>query len=463
MTTAERLPPAGGGDATRKAPAGPRGHWLWGCMPQVHKDPLTFYSRVRREYGDYVRLRAVPGVYYSLLTHPEAVEHVLQKNHKNYRKPAFFTRTMMLLVGRGLFTSEGDLWLRQRRLMQPAFNRQHLGQLVPLMADAAEGFVREREAAGAGQVVDLLDEMMRLSFRVATTTLFGADVRGEADPLLGAYRTAFEYLNYRMASPLRAPVWFPTPRNRAFARAKKVLDRVVLELIEARRRSGDRPDDLLALLLAARDEETGAGMDDRQLKDEVLTLLTAGHETVGAALAWSWYLLGEHPRVQDDLADEARARLGGRAPTADDLPHLPLARAVFEEALRLYPPAHGQPREAIGADEINGFPIPAGGIVALSQYVTQRHPDFWEAPDEFRPGRFLPPQAATRPKFAYFPFGGGPRVCIGNSFALMEGPLVLASVLQKFRVELVPGHPVVPDATFTLRPKDGVKAVLRPR
>jgi cytochrome P450 len=432
-------------------------------MPQVQKDGPGFYSRTRRDHGDYARIRAIPGVYYYLLTHPDAVEHVLQKNHKNYRKPVFFTRTMALLVGRGLFSSDGDLWLRQRRLAQPAFHRQHLAKLVPLMAAAADGFVRERQAARPDQVVDLLGEMMRLSLRVASTTLFSTDITGEADTIGRAYRTTFAYLSDRMGSLFRAPTWLPTPRNLAFARAKSLLDRVVLELIEARRKTGNRPDDLLSLLLAAQDEETGVGMSDQQLKDEVLTLLTAGHETVGAALSWSWYLLGQHPRVQADVADEARSLLQGRSPTADDLAHLPLARAVFEEAMRLYPPAHGQPREAIEADEINGFAIPANSIVALSQYVTHRHPDFWEQPDEFKPERFLAPQAATRPKFAYFPFGGGPRVCIGNTFAVMEGPLVLATVLQKLRVELVPGHPVVPDSTFTLRPRYGVKAVLRPR
>jgi cytochrome P450 len=432
-------------------------------MPQVQKDGPGFYSRTRRDHGDYVRIRAIPGVYYYLLTHPDAVEHVLQKNHKNYRKPVFFTRTMALLVGRGLFSSEGDLWLRQRRLAQPAFHRHHLAKLVPLMAAAADGFVRERQAAGPDQVVDLLGEMMRLSLRVASTTLLSTDITGEADTIGRAYRTTFAYLSERMGSLFRAPTWLPTPRNLVFARAKSLLDLVVLELIEARRKTGNRPDDLLSLLLAAQDEETGVGMSDQQLKDEVLTLLTAGHETVGAALSWSWYLLGQHPRVQADVADEARSLLQGRSPTAEDLPRLPLARAVFEEAMRLYPPAHGQPREAIEADEINGFAIPANAIVALSQYVTHRHPAFWEQPEEFKPERFLAPQAATRPKFAYFPFGGGPRVCIGNAFALMEGPLVLATVLQKLRVELLPGHPVVPDSTFTLRPRYGVKAVLRSR
>jgi cytochrome P450 len=238
---------------------------------------------------------------------------------------------------------------------------------------------------------------------------------------------------------------------------------VVLKLIAARRQSAARADDLLSLLLAAQDAETGAGMTDRQLKDEALTLLTAGHETAGAALSWTWFLLGRHPQVQEDLYDEVRGRLGGRSPTLEDLPALPLTRAVFDEALRLYPPAWGQPREAIGPDEVNGVAIPAKGIVAVSQYITQRHPDFWDEPEQFKPERFLPGAPARRWKFAYFPFGGGPRVCIGNTFALLEGPLVLATILQRFRVELMPGPEVVPDPTFTLRPKYGVKVLLRAR
>lgn len=452
-----------GAPAPRTPPPGPRGHWLWGCMPRIQHDPLNFYYDAWREYGDAVRIRGVPGVYYHLLLHPDAVEHVLQKNHKNYRKPRFFLQTMNLLVGDGLFTSEGDLWVRQRRLTHPAFHRQHLACLVPAMAAAAEAFNQEREAAPPGQIVDLLAEMMRLSLRVASTTLFSTDVTGDADTIGRAYRSAFEYLNYRMGSPFRAPAWLPTARNTAFARSRAVLDRLVLELIEQRRRDANRPDDLLSMLLDAQDEETGAGMSDQQLKDEVLTMLTAGHETVGAALSWSWYLLGKHPQVQNDLYDEAWGRLHGRTPDAEDLPRLPLARAVFLEAMRLYPPAHGLPREAVADDEIHGYPIPAGSTVALSQYVTHRHPEFWEEPEAFRPERFLPPQEASRPKFAYFPFGGGPRACIGAAFALMEGPLVLSTVLQRFRVELVPGHPVVPDATFTLRPKHGVRAVLHAR
>jgi cytochrome P450 len=460
MTATRRDRADGGGAHPRKTPAGPPGHWLWGCLRQGQRDPLDFYCRAWLDYGDYVRLRALPGVYFYLLVHPHAVEHVLQKNHKNYRKPGVVTGPVSLLVGNGLFTRSGGLWLRQRRLMQPAFGRQRLANLVARMADAAGAFVREREAAGPDQAVDILDEMMRLSLRIAGSTLFSSDITGEADAIGPAYRTAFTFIGRRMNGLHHLPAWFPTPGNLAFARVKRLLDRVVLELIEARRRSATQPDDLLSLLLAAQDEETGGGMTDRQLKDEVLTLLTAGHETVGASLAWAWYLLGQHPAVQNDLHDEARGRLQGRPPAAEDLPHLPLARAVFEEAMRLYPPAWRLAREAVREDEVNGFTVRPREIVMMSQYLTHRHPDFWEEPERFRPERFLPPQSANRAKFAYFPFGGGPRVCIGNTFALMEGTLVLAAVAQRFRVELVPGQTVVPDPTFTLRPKYGVKVTL---
>jgi cytochrome P450 len=237
---------------------------------------------------------------------------------------------------------------------------------------------------------------------------------------------------------------------------------VVLSLIAARRKDTTPKDDLLSLLLAAQDEETGVGMTDEQLKDEALTLLTAGHETVGAALSWTWYLLGRHPKVQEDLYDEVHGRLQGRSPTLEDLGELPLVRAVFEESMRLYPPAWGQPREAVADDEINGFSIPAKGTVTVNQWVTHRHPDFWDDPETFQPERFLPGHA-ERPKFAYFPFGGGPRGCIGNTFAMLEGPLVLATIIRKFRVELVPGQLIVPDPTFTLRPRHGVQVRLSTR
>jgi cytochrome P450 len=440
-----------------------RGHWLRGCMREVRARPLDFYAAVRRRHSPYVRIRAFPGVWFYLVTHPDGVEHVLQKNPKNYRKPDVLIRPARQLVGNGLFTSEGELWLRQRRLMQPAFHRQHVAALVPQMAAAAASLAEQWGRHEAGRVIDVVPDMMRLSLSIVGTTLFSHDISGEADTLGRAFRVLFNHVSRRMNSQLTLPLWVPTGKNRAVRHAKELLDRVVLEVIEARRRHDPGPGDLLDLLLAARDEESGTGMNDQQLRDEVLTLLTAGHDTVGAALSWSWHLLGQHPEAQEALADEARARLGGRPPTADDLPHLPLARAVFEESMRLYPPAPGVVRQAIADDAIDGRHVPAKAIVLPYAYVTHRDPDYWEEPEAFKPERFLAGAGAGRPKFAYFPFGGGPRVCIGNTFALTEGPLVLATLAQRFRLVSEPGHVVLPDTAFTLRPKNGVLMALHRR
>jgi cytochrome P450 len=237
---------------------------------------------------------------------------------------------------------------------------------------------------------------------------------------------------------------------------------VVLELIAARRRQPPRGD-VLDLLLAAQDEQSGAGMSDEQLKDEAITILTAGHETGGAALSWALYLLAEHPEVQQALHAELSAHLQGRQPVAEDLASLPLVTAVFEETMRLYPPAWGMPRETIEPDVINGFPLPAKATLVLSQWVIHRHPDFWPRPNEFDPIRFLASGAAERPKFAFFPFGGGQRICIGNAFAMIEGPLILAAIVSRFQFELIPGQQIVPDPTFTLRPKPGVRLTVSKR
>jgi cytochrome P450 len=420
----------------------------------VQRDPLGLFTRAWRDHGDYVRLRVCPGLTFYLLTHPEAVEQVLHKNYKNYRKPRRFTAALALLAGNGLLSSSGESWLRQRRLAQPAFHRHHLDQLAPLVVGAAEHFLQDRHAEGPGHSVDIFEHMLQLALGIAATTLFGGDLTGEAALVGRSFRTAFAHVTRRMNALLPIPRWLPTPGNRAFARAKGLLDRVVLDMIAARRASRGCPRDLLSLLLAARDEQ-GGGMTDQQLKDEVLTFLAAGHDTVAAAQTWTWYLLAEHPRVQHDVYDEVRARLQGRSPTAEDLPHLPLTGAVFEEALRLYPPVWGLLRKAGAADEINGFDIPARADIVLCPWLTHRHPDFWDEPERFKPERFLPGQGARRVKFSFFPFGGGPRICIGNTFARMEGALVLATIIQRFRVELVPGHPVVSDPL--LRPKYGLR------
>jgi cytochrome P450 len=442
---------------------GPRGHWLFGCLRAMRRDLLNFYRDTWRTYGDYVRIRTLPGFDVYFLADPAAVEHVLVKNYKNYHKPKFLTDLVRLLAGNGLFTSEGEFWLRQRRLAQPAFLRSPVARLAAHMTAAADGLVREWQAAPDGRTVDIVPEMTRLVLRIAGTTLFGADIGAQADAIAAAYRPATAFISHKLNHLLTAPLWLPTRRNRSFRRFKALLDHVVLQLIESRRQSTTAANDLLDLLLAARDEESGTGMSDRQLKDEILTLLFAGYDTTEAALSWAWYLLARHQAVQEALHDEVSAHLGGRTPTADDLAHLPLAIAVFEETLRLYPLAPVLARQALGPDEIQGYPVPAKALLMTSQWVTHRHPAYWDEPDQFRPERFLPGRAPDRPKFAYFPFGGGPRACIGNTFALTEGPLVLAALTQRFHLRPADDRDVEIDTTFTLRPKGAVNLVVRKR
>ena len=300
------------------------------------------------------------------------------------------------------------------------------------MAATTTALVEQWQHGEPGRVLDVMPEMMRLTLGIAGTTLFSHDISAAADTLGLAFRVVFAHVSRRMNSQLTLPLWLPTLENRRIRHATELLDRVVLEVIDGRRRHGPGPGDLLDLLLAAREDASGLGMTDQQVRDEVLTLLTAGHDTVGAALSWAWHLLGQHPAVQDALADEARGRLGGRTPGFEDLPQLPLARAVFDETLRLHPPAPGVVRETLHEDEVNGYPLPAKAIVTPYAYVTHRDPAFWDEPEKFKPERFLPGADEGRPKFAYFPFGGGPRVCIGNTFALTEGPLILAALRNTF-------------------------------
>jgi cytochrome P450 len=436
---------------------------LFGCLGAFRRDQLNFLRDLRRTYGDYVRIPTVPGYDVYLLADPAAVEHVLVKNYKNYRKPEFLNEPVRLLLGNGLFSSEGDFWLRQRRLAQPAFLRGAIVRLAAPMTAAVESLTRSWEAAPDGQTRDIVAEMMRLVLEIAGATLFGADVAAAADAIGSAERDIFALVRHKMNNPLSAPLWVPTRLNRAYRAAKGLLDDVVFRVIESRRRSGPAANDLLDLLLAARDAESGTGMSDAQLRDEVLTLLFAGHDTTASGLSWAWYLLARHPQVQEALHDEAAAVLAGRAPRAEDLPHLPLATAVFQEALRLYPPAPGLARRAIEPDEIQGRPVPAKAILMPSQWVIHRHPDYWDEPDRFRPERFLPGRDRERAKFAYFPFGGGPRGCIGNTFALIEGALVLAGLSQRFAFRPADDREVELDTTFVLRPKGAVNLVVHRR
>jgi cytochrome P450 len=444
------------GGMRERRPPGPS---YWSPFVQgriMRRDPLAYVSALARDHGDVVRLGLGPVCVY-LFTHPDAVKHVLQDNNQNYVKGEIIGR-VKVLIGEGLFTSEGDFWRRQRRLAQPAFHRDRIAGFVDTMVRrTAERLDGWEPAVRSGEPIDVAAEMNALTLTIVGETLFGRDLSGDAAEAGRALRVALEVTAHRAMSWLVPPIWVPTARNRAFRAAVRTLDGLVYEIIDARRRAHETGGDLLGMLMAARDEETGEGMSRRQLRDEVMTFLLAGHETTAVALAWTWYLLSLNPEVAERTRDEVRSVLGDRTPVLDDLPRMPLARMVVEEAMRLYPPVWGIGRQSIAADEIGGYDIPAGAIVNLSPWVTHRHPAFWPDPDRFDPERFRPGVERTRPRFAYFPFSGGPRLCIGETFALVESQLIVAMMLQRHQLTRVETTPIVPELTLTLRPRGGLR------
>jgi cytochrome P450 len=303
--------------------------------------------------------------------------------------------------------------------------------------------------------------MMRLTLGMAGKTLFSMDLSNEADEVGRAAATVIQYANDRFTRLLPLPTNIPTPHNRRFWKALRTLDTVVQGIIDVRRREEKDAGDLLSMLLLARDEETGEGMNDQQLRDEVRAFILAGHETTAAALAWTWYLLAQHPHIEHRLHTELVTVLDGRSPTFEDLPKLTYTKMVLEESMRLYPPGWGFERRAVADDEIGGYHIPADSLVLISPYVTHRHSAFWEDPERFDPERFTPEPLAGRPRYTYFPFGGGPRQCIGNEFAIVQCQLIIAMVAQTYRLRLVPGHPVEPEPSVTLRPRHGLLMTLQ--
>ncbi|MFQ5846347.1 MAG: cytochrome P450 [Candidatus Methylomirabilales bacterium] len=445
-----------------KAAPGPRGFPLLGVLPQAWKNPLEFFLGAARQYGDVVSLRlGFHRVY--LLNHPDHVKYVLQDHYRNYRKPTRVEK-VKVLFGEGVTVSEGDLWRRQRHLMEPAFSPQRIAALARVMTDATATMLeRWRAVAARGEALDIAAEMMRLTQGIAVKTLFSTDVEGEVDAVRRALTIALEYVNDRAWAFCDLGEHMPTPRNRQFRHALRTLDRIAYRMIAARRKSAHETGDLLSMLLSARDAETGEGLSDAEVRDQVMTLFIAGHEPTANALAWTWHLLTMYPHMQRRLHGKLAAVLGGGAPAFHDLAHLPYVRMVIEEAMRLYPPTWLTARSPIEDDEIGGYHIPADSVVLLSPYVMHRHPAFWEDPEAFDPERFTPERVASRPRYAYFPFGGGPRMCMGMHFALMEAQLIVAMVAQIYRLAPVPGHPVEPHPMIALRPRHGVLVTLDPR
>jgi cytochrome P450 len=438
---------------------GPRGRVLLGNLGDLNRDQLGFYTRCAREYGDVVPVRLGPsrGL---LIYHPDAIEEVLVARNRDFIKSRGI-RLLRALLGDGLFVSEGDFWLRQRRLMQPAFHRQRVAAYGETMATYA---ARRTADWRDGDVLDIHHEMMAVTRDIVAKTLFDADVSDEARAIGDASEVVMEHFGKRLGS-LRAflPVWLPTPANLRLHRAIRRLDAVVYRMIADRRGRPEDRGDLLSLLLQAQDADDGSRMTDRQVRDEVMTLFLAGHETTAVALSWTFYLLAQHPEEDARLGNEVRAALGGRPPAVTDLPGLRYAEMVVTESMRLYPPAYGIGREAARTTEVAGRPMPAGGIVIVPTWVVHRDGRWFDEPETFRPERWADDAARRLPRFAYFPFGGGPRQCIGNAFATMESTLILAAIAQRFRLALIPGQRITPTPYITLRPEPGIRMRLERR
>jgi cytochrome P450 len=445
----------------QKRPPGPPENWLLGSARAIQRDPLGFNMSLFQRYGNVAAIRFLIWPTY-MIFEPHDVKHVLQENHRNYSKETYLTRFLRPLFGLGLFTNDGQSWLHQRRLMQPAFHRKQLATFGKLMTGATESLLERWQNAAHGRPLDVAAEMMRLTLQIVGQALFSIDLSDETETVGQAFTALTASISDYIFNPF-PPLGFPTPRNRRIQQSIRMLDAVVQDIITEHRRLSVDKGDLLSMLLLARDEETGEGMNDRQVRDEVMTLLLAGHETTSNALTWTWYLLSQHPDAESRLHAELEQVLGGRIPTVEDLPGLLSTRMVLEETLRLYPPVVGFNRKALADDEVGGYVVPANTLIWLSPYVTHRHPDFWENPDVFDPERFSPQRSAGRPHFAHFPFGGGPRQCIGNNFALLEAQLILATIAQRYRLRLLPGHQVEPQVLLTMRPRNGLPMTLLER
>lgn len=443
----------------RQAP-GPRGLPLLGNLDVFRSpDPLAEMTALQRQYGNLVRLTFGPRVVHLLFGAGE-FKHVLQDNNRNYIKGRTFDKTKPLL-GEGLLTSEGEFWRRQRRLIQPMFNRQRIGSFLPVMVAVVEEMLGRWRRFPPGEVVDISREMARLTLEIISRVMFSTGLTpDEADTVSQVMPELMRETNRRISSLTGLRERLPLPGVIRYRRSIQALEQILYRLIEERRRSGEDHPDLLGMLLAAR-EAGQAAMSDRQIRDELMTIFLAGHETTAALMDWTLVLLSRHPESRRRLQVEVDRVLGGRTPDLADLEQLTYTFNVLQESLRLYPPAWALARQAIGQDEIDGYTIPAGSGMVLVPLVAHHSPEYWDNPEGFDPDRFEPDRSAGRPAYAFIPFGGGPRLCLGNNFALQEATIALAMIAQQAELDLAPGCPVTAMNDFTLRPAQGIWMRLR--
>lgn len=432
--------------------AGPKGSYFWGNTIDFAKDPLGFLTQCGRDYGDIVPLRfgLTKGCF---LAQPESIETVLQER-EIFTKNTPAWNVLKSLLGNGLLTSEGEFWRRQRRLVQPVFYQQRIATYGKTMVAYTKHQIQEWQS---GELLDIHQAMTRLTFNIVTKTLFNVDLSGtEAKTIAETLDVMMQWFSARRKQAFLPLAWLPTAINRRYQQALKVMDQKIYHLIQQRRSSNLDSGDLLSMLIAVRDETDGSQMTDRQLRDELVTLIMAGHETTANALSWAWMLLSQTPDVEAKLVQELQTVLAGRSPTVADLPQLSYAQQIIKEAMRLYPPVYSIGRSASREYNLDGYQLPTGCVIVFSPWVMHRHPKYFTEPEQFRPDRWASDLEKQLPKCAYFPFGDGPRICIGKNFAMMEAVLLLATIAQKFQITLVSDQPIVPLPSITLRPQNGI-------
>src|SRR5579859_1732595 len=441
------------------SPPGPKGHFLLGNLAAVSKDWLGFYSRCAKEYGDVIQVRYLH-VPICLVLHPRDIEYVLVTNSANFTKSADY-RALARVLGNGLLTNEGKAWQHQRSLIQPAFRRESILSYAPVMTNATQ---RMLDNWTNGESRNIHEDMMALTLQIVAQCLFGAEIAGVAERVGKAMKVVTDRFLIDAGQALLLPFDLPDFLAPARRRAINDLNGIIQAILRERRSSDQARGDLLDALLQVRDAE-GQPMSDAQLRDEVMTLFLAGHETTAIALSWTCFLIARNPEVEAKLVKEIREMLDGREPTVEDIPRLRYTEMILKESMRLYPAVWGVGRRAIADCEIGGYRVAAGTNIFIFQSLTQRDPRFFSDADTFDPERWRedPVRSGKIPRFAYFPFGGGPRVCVGASFAMLEATLLLAMIQRRFHLELVPGHSVKPVASVTLRPQNGIHVAVHRR
>lgn len=458
-------------DHSRAAPVGaptapgPRGHPILGNTLGFKNDILNTLFDGWRSHGDIVRFRGVGPLFpVYLFVHPDYVMHALKDAHAIYPKTPLLNDKWRMVVGEGLICSKGEFWRRQRRLAQPSFDPKRLLTFDELIAEETATMLGNWERnAESGEPLEMAREMTTLALANLGGAMFSTDWRREAEVMADAVEEAIGHAYHQVESVVSLPENVPTPANKRFVASRRVLEQIMERMIDRRHASDEKPEDLLGTLMSARDPETGEGMTDGQVRNELMTFMFGGHETVAAGMAWTWYLLSKHPEVRRKIQEELDDVLDGRTPTKDEIWNLKYLGRVINESLRLYPPVSLISRTPIADDVVGGYRVPKGSMCLISAYISHRHPDFWDNPEGFDPDRWLPERSEGRPKNAWFPFSGGPRQCIGGYFGLIEMHIVIAMTLQRFSVDLFPGWPVVPRPGLTLGFKHGLNMTVTPR